>query len=104
MVDPGFFQEEVCFYQAIGWVPAGWRAETRLTTPDGEDVSVGCEGPESFVWAVLDRDAEPADFVFVLNRKARWRPEDSALAGFGGPPVYAISLQGVPLFMVYRTR
>jgi len=104
VIDPGFFLEEICFYQAIGWAPEGWRAETRLTKPDGNPgVSLGCEGPQSFTTVELDRNAEPADFVFVLNRKAQWRPTDSALAGFGGSPVYAISLQGVPLFMVYRT-
>jgi len=105
VIDPGFFIEEICFYQAIGWAPKAWRAETRLTRPDGTPgISLGCEGPQSFTTVALDRKADPADFVFVLNRKAQWRRTESALAGFGGPPAYAVSLQGVPLMLVYRTR
>ena len=104
-IDPGFFIEEICFYQAIGWAPEGWRAETRLQGPDGATgVSLACEGPQSFTTVALDREAAPADFVFVLNRKAQWRSTEGALAGFGGSPAYAVYLKGVPLFMVYRTR
>ena len=104
-VDPGFFIEEICFYQAIGWVPAGWRAETQLSKPDGsDDIALACEGPQSFTTVALDRRAGEADFVFVLNRKAQWRRTESALVGFGGAPLLAVSLEGVPLMMVYRTR
>jgi hypothetical protein len=104
-VDPGFFIEEMCFYQAVGWVPAGWRVETQLSNPDGtDDIALACEGPESFATVALDRKAASADFVFVLNRKAQWRRTETALVGFGGPPMLAVSLEGVPLMMVYRTR
>ena len=104
-VDPGFFIEEICFYQAIGWAPAGWRAETQLSKPDGsDDIALGCEGPQSFATVALDRKAGEADFVFVLNRKAQWRRTESALVGFGGGPMLEVSLEGVPLMMVYRTR
>jgi hypothetical protein len=104
-IDPGFFVEEVCFYQAIGWAPASWQAETRLSKPDGsDDLTLACEGPQSFMTVALDRDAAPADFVLVLHRKAQWRRTESALAGFGGPPAYAVSLEGVPLLMMYRTQ
>lgn len=104
-VDPGFFLEELCFYQAIGWAPPDWRAETQLSKPDGSDgIALACEGPESFTTVALDRKAAPADFVFVLNRKAQWRRTESALAGFGGTPMYSVSLEGVPLMMVFRTR
>jgi len=104
-VDPGFFMEEMCFYQAIGWAPAGWRAETQLSNPDGSDgIALACEGPQSFTAAALDRRAAAADFVFLLNRRAQWRSTESALVGFGGTPLYAVSLKGVPLMMVYRTR
>ncbi|MGB5303431.1 MAG: glycosyltransferase family 39 protein [Gemmatimonadota bacterium] len=105
LVDPGFFIEEVCFYQAIGWVPAEWRVETQLSKPDGsDDIALACEGPASFTTVALDRQAGAADFVFVLNRKAQWRRTESALIGFGGPPMLEVSLEGVPLMMVYRTR
>jgi hypothetical protein len=104
-VDPGFFIEEMCFYQAIGWAPAGWRAETQLSKPDGsDDIALACEGPQSFTTVALDRGAAAADFVFVLNRKAQWRRTESALIAFSGSPMFAVSLEGVPLMMVYRTR
>jgi hypothetical protein len=105
LLDPGFFIEEVCFYQAVGWVPAEWRVETQLSKPDGSDqIALACEGPASFTTMALDRTAGAADFVFVLNRKAQWRRTESALVGFGGAPMLAVSLEGVPLMMVYRTR
>lgn len=104
-VDPGFFIEEVCFYQAVGSAPAGWRVETQLSKPDGsDDIALTCEGPESFVTVALDRKANEADFVFVLNRKAQWRRVERALVEFGGSPMLSVSLEGVPLMMVYRTR
>ena len=52
----------------------------------------------------LDRDAREPDYVFVLNRSAPWRPLERALVDFGGSPAYAVSLEGVPLLMVYRTQ
>jgi len=104
-VDPGFFIEEVCFYQAVGWVPAAWSVETQLSNPDGtDDIALACEGPESFATVALDRKAASADFVFVLNRKAQWRRTETALVGFGGPPMLSVSLEGVPLMMVYGSR
>ena len=104
-VDPGFFIEEMCFYQAIGWVPSTWRFETQLSKPDGsDDVALGCEGRQSFTTVALDHEAAESDFVFVLNREAQWRRTESALARFGGPAMYEISLEGVPLMKVYRTR
>lgn len=104
-VDPGFFIEEMCFYQAVGWAPAGWRAETQLSKPDGsDDIALACEGPQSFTTVALDRRAAAADYVLVLNRKAQWRRTESALIGFGGNPMFAVSLEGVPLMMVYRAR
>jgi len=105
LLDPGFFIEEVCFYQAVGWVPAEWTVETQLSKPDGsDDIALACEGPASFTTVRMDRTAGAADFVFVLNRKAQWRRTESALVGFGGAPMLAASLEGVPLMMVYRTR
>jgi len=104
VIDPGFFMEEMCFYQAIGWAPPGWIVESQLELADGsEGIAVGCEG-QSFTPVALDRRAAAADFVFVLNRKAQWRRTESALVGFGGPPLFTASLEGVPLMMVYRTR
>jgi hypothetical protein len=105
LLDPGFFIEEVCFYQAVGWVPAEWTVETQLSKPDGsDDIALACEGPASFTTVPVDRTAGDADFVFVLNRKAQWRRTESALVGFGGAPMLEVSLEGVPLMMVYRTR
>ena len=105
LLDPGFFIEEVCFYQAVGWVPAEWTVETQLSKPDGsDDITLACEGPASFTTVRVDRTAGAADFVFVLNRKAQWRRTESALVGFGGAPMLEVSLEGVPLMMVYRTR
>jgi hypothetical protein len=104
VVDPGFFMEEMCFYQAIGWAPPGWKVESQIELADGsEGIAVGCEG-QSFTPVALDRRATAADFVFVLNRKAQWRRTESALVGFGGLPWFTVSLEGVPLMMVYRTR
>jgi hypothetical protein len=105
LLDPGFFIEEVCFYQAVGWAPAEWTVETQLSKPDGsDDIALACEGPASFTTVALDRAAGAADFVFVLNRKAQWRRTESALVRFGGAPMLQVSLEGVPLMMVYRTR
>ncbi len=105
VVDPGFFIEEICFYQAIDWAPPDWSAETQLMRLDGtEDLALACEGPQSFVTVALDRDAREPAYVFVLNRPAQWRRVEQALVDFGGSPAYAVSLDGVPLLMVYRTR
>jgi len=105
IVDPGFLLEEICFYQAVGWAPRGWRAETQLSKLDGsEDIALRCDGPGSFTSVALDRRAAEADFVFVLNRKAYWRPVDRALFEHGGSPMFEIAHEGVPLMMVYRTR
>ena len=105
VVDAGFMVEEICFYQAVGWAPSGWRIEVPLVNRDGTaDVSLSCEGPESFVTTALDRPADPADFILVLNRPAQWRPLELALSESGGPPMYEISSQGVPLLRLYRAR
>jgi hypothetical protein len=105
VIDPGFFIEEICFYQAVQWAPEGWRAETPLTRRDGAtDIALTCEGPQSFMTAALGRPPNSPEYVFVLNRKAQWRRLEQALAGFGGPPTYEIAVRGVPLMRVYRTR
>lgn len=105
VVDAGFFLEEMCFYQAVGWAPRSWRLEVQLTKADGTpDVSLACEGPESFVTVALDRPAREADYVFVLNRRGQWRPLELALFEHGGQPLYEVSTRGVPLMRVYRTR
>jgi 4-amino-4-deoxy-L-arabinose transferase-like glycosyltransferase len=105
VIDPGFFMEEVCFYQAIGWAPAGWVAETRLERQDLEEgTALACEGPQSFIYVPLDRPAADPDFVFVLNRRAQWRALEWALYDFGDRPLYEVTVQGVPLMRVYRVR
>lgn len=103
VVDPGFFLEEVCFYQAVGWAPAGWGAETSLGRPDLSDVvTLVCEGPSSFAYVPVDRPARDPDYVFVLNRRAQWRAVEWALYDFGDRPAYEVSVEGVPLMRVYR--
>jgi hypothetical protein len=102
-VDPGFMIEELCFYQKYGYAPS-WRAETQLTGADGSPTaSIACDRTADQP-VLLGRPAADPDFVFVLNRKAVWRPVDRALFEHGGQPAYEVSLDGVPLFRVYRTR
>lgn len=104
VVDAGFFIEEMCFYQALGWAPPEWRVEVPLTRTDGTpDISLACEGPESFLTVALDRPADDPDFVSVLNRRAQWRPLELALWEHGGQPLYEIAMDDVPLMRVYRT-
>ena len=103
VVDAGFMIEELCFYQAQGFV-RNWTAETQLTRADGTaGDSLACVSTEISP-VLLARQAREADYVFVLNRKAVWRPVDRALSLYGGAPAYQVSLDGVPLFQAYRTR
>jgi hypothetical protein len=103
VVDPGFFIEEFCFYQAVGWVPRDWDLETWVDAPQlGRDVAIGCEGPQSFIRARLDRPVRDPAFVFVYSRKTAWRSLDWALTEFGGRPAYEVAVDGVPLLRVYR--
>lgn len=103
VVDPGFMAEELCFYQAQGYAPR-WRVETDVVGPDGSTrETLSCRAG-SVLPIVLPRPAAAADFVFVLNREAVWRPVDRALFLYGGAPAYEISLAGVPLFRAYRLR
>ncbi len=103
IVDPGFMTEELCFYQAQAMAPA-WTVETQLTRADGtagEALTCGnsVDGP-----VVLGRPARKPQYVFILNRKAVWRPLDRALFLHGGAPAYEVVLDSVPLFRVYRTQ
>jgi len=103
IVDPGFMTEELCFYQLHGYAPP-WRVETQLTRVDGSPgESLTCDRAES-VPVLLGRAARDPQYVFVLNRKAVWRPLDRALFEHGGSPAYEVSFDGVPLLRVYRTR
>jgi 4-amino-4-deoxy-L-arabinose transferase-like glycosyltransferase len=104
-IDPGFFLEEICFYRAVEWAPEGWRTESQLVKRDGTaGLVLACEGTRSFTTVALDRAAAEPDYVFVLNRKAQWRPLESVLAERAEPPVYEIALRGVPLMRVYGIR
>ncbi|TFG62582.1 MAG: hypothetical protein E4H28_07475 [Gemmatimonadales bacterium] len=101
IVDPGFMTEELCFYQAHGMAP-GWTVETQLTLPDGTaGETLACNDAEHSPVA-LGRPARPPQYVFILNRKAVWRPLDRALFLHGGAPAYEVALDSVPLFRVYR--
>ncbi|MDH3428086.1 MAG: hypothetical protein OEM23_06580 [Gemmatimonadota bacterium] len=103
VVDPGFLTEEMCFYQAQGFART-WTAETQLTREGGRSgEALACVSTEISP-VLLNRKAREPDWVFVLNRKAVWRPVDRALFLYGGPPAYEISVDGVPLFRAYRTR
>jgi hypothetical protein len=105
VVDPGFFLEEICFYQAVGWAPREWTAETTLEREDLEEgLALACEGPNSFVYIPLDRPAREPAFVFVLNRRAQWRSIEWALYDFSDRPFYEVAVRGVPLMRVYRVR
>lgn len=103
IVDPGFMTEELCFYQAHGYAPK-WTVETQLAQEDGSagdalTCSDSATGP-----VILGRPARRPQYVFVLNRKAVWRPSDRALFMHGGSPAYEVTLDGVPLLQVYRTQ
>ncbi len=103
IVDPGFMTEELCFYQAQAMAP-DWTVETQLTRADGTagealTCSNSADGP-----VVLGRPARKPQYVFILNRKAIWRPLDRALFLHGGAPAYEVVLDSVPLFRVYRTQ
>lgn len=103
VIDPGFMTEEMCYYQAMGYAPS-WSVETQIVDAAGRPGATLTCRRGSAVVAALDRSARDPDFVFVLNRKAVWRPVDRALFQHGGAPAYEIALDGVPLFRVYRVR
>lgn len=101
VVDPGFLAEELCFYQAQGYAPR-WQVETEVVGSDGSRAATLSCRAGSVLPIALPRAAAAPNFVFVLNRKAVWRPLDRALFLYGGDPAYEISLAGVPLFRAYR--
>ena len=103
IVDPGFMTEELCFYQAQAMAP-DWTVETQLTRADGTaGETLSCSKSESGPVA-LGRPARKPQYVFILNRKAVWRPLDRALFLHGGTPAFEVALDGVPLLRVYRTQ
>jgi hypothetical protein len=103
IVDPGFMTEELCFYQAQAMAP-GWTVETQLIRGDGTPgETLTCSDTEDGP-VILGRPARKPQYVFVLNRKAIWRPLDRALFLHGGAPAYEVVLDSVPLFRVYRTQ
>ncbi len=103
VVDPGFMTEELCFYQAQAMAP-GWTVETQLIRGDGTPgETLTCSDTEDGP-VILGRPARKPQYVFVLNRKAIWRPLDRALFLHGGAPAYEVVLDSVPLFRVYRTQ
>ncbi len=103
IVDPGFMTEELCFYQAQAMAP-DWTVETQLTRADGTaGETLSCSKSEPGPVA-LGRPARKPQYVFILNRKAVWRPLDRALFLHGGTPAYEVALDGVPLLRVYRTQ
>jgi len=103
IVDPGFMTEELCFYQAQAMAP-DWTVETQLTRADGTaGETLSCSKSELGPVA-LGRPARKPQYVFILNRKAVWRPFDRALFLHGGTPAYEVLLDGVPLLRVYRTQ
>lgn len=103
VVDPGFMTEELCFYQAQGYAPR-WEVETEVIGVDGTKAETLSCRAGSVLPIAVGRAAREPDFVFVLNRKAVWRPLDRALFLYGGEPAYELSLDGVPLFRAYRVR
>ena len=105
LIDAGFFMEEMCFYQAVGTAPRSWQLESELLDRDsGEPQAWVCRSEESFVTVRLPRSPRDREYMFVLNRPGQFRAPERALVGHGGRPFYQLSVQGVPLFMVYRLR
>ncbi|MFQ5745612.1 MAG: glycosyltransferase family 39 protein [Gemmatimonadota bacterium] len=104
VVAAGFMTEELCFYRAVGEAPRGWIVETELEVPGRPAGALGCEGPGSFAALLRPRLAREPDYVFVLNRKGQFTSVEQALTRFGGRPYYELSLEGVPLFQVYRVK
>jgi hypothetical protein len=103
LIDGGFFMEEMCFYQAIGMAPRAWQLESELRNRDsGEPEAWVCRSADSFVTIRLPRTPREREYMFVLNRPGQFRATERALVGHGGAPFYQLSVQGVPLFMVYR--
>lgn len=105
LIDGGFFMEETCFYQAVGSAPRSWQLESELRDRDsGEPQAWVCRSEDSFVTIRLPRSPREREYMFVLNRPGQFRAAERALVGHGGRPFYQLSVQGVPLFMVYRLR
>lgn len=103
VVNPGFFLEEMCFYQARGYVPSGWILEGELgRTRARQPHAWVCLSPESFLTVEVLRPPREPDFVFVLNRPGQHTLVEWSLTAFGGPPFYEIRLDGVPLFQIFR--
>lgn len=104
VVNPGFFMEEMCFYQAQGYAPTGWILEGELgRTLAREPHAWICVSREASRTSRLPRPPVPADFVFVLNRPGQHTLLERSLSGFGGSPFYEVRVQGVSLLQVFRT-
>jgi hypothetical protein len=106
VIDPGFLLEEICFAQTLGRAPGGWVVETRWPSliPDRPDLNLVCAGGEVRAPTAVDRETAAPEFLLQYNRKAMWRPIDWAMDRQGGSPAYEITLEGAPLFRVYRLR
>ena len=106
VIDAGFFLEEICFNQFLDLAPRGWSAGTVWPTadPDQPDLALACEEYPIGEVIAVNEPVRDADFLLVLNRKALWRPIEWALYEQGGAPFYQATLDGVPLFSVYRLR
>ncbi len=103
LIDAGFFMEEMCFYQAVGMAPRAWQLESELSDRDsGEPQAWVCRSEDSFVTIRLPRPPREREYMFVLNRPGQFRALERALVGHGGRPFYQLSVENVPLFMVYR--
>jgi hypothetical protein len=103
-VDPGFFFEEVCFYQRMGLADPGWHLETAipaLDLPAGQSVWVTCASDPAANWAAIDRSPQPPEYLFVLNRRGFASSEEKALLD-RGHPFFRLSLEDVPLMEVFR--
>jgi len=104
VVDPGFMHEELCFYQAVGSVPPGWTLESTLIDDEDTRYYFACERPPSFQWEIIDRPAAEPQYLIVYNRQTTVQYLPMYRVDRNRSPVYELSVEGVPLMQVYRTR
>lgn len=104
VIDPGFMLEEICFYQNIGWAPSGWTPEVTVVFLNGTREYLGCDPGGSPLRVPLGRSAREPSHIFEYHRPTAVLVQDQAGMDREAGPVYGVSVRGVPLLSVFRSR
>jgi len=85
-------------------VPRGWTLESTLIDNEDTRYYFACEPPPSFQWEIIDRPAAEPRYLIVYSRQTTVQYLPMYRVDRNRPPVYELSVDGVPLMQVYQTR